>query len=192
MGSDCQLLLWSLLLVWFGFIYPFSDHWNFPLIPGSLNSHILGSRDCSLDSSCEITFDCTGCFLVWEREGKHFWSSLFSLIMLKLDVLEPSSSLSPVKVQGRNQTPTPELVLEDVADHPATNHATTSLVLFSHDSLRPRVWGSVPPLPLPWKRFSQTALVLSWNIGEIMSLIPFLRKFEWHTVPCGTNIYSLA
>lgn len=43
MSSICQFLLWSLLLVLFCFIYHFLDHCKFPIIPASLNIHILGS-----------------------------------------------------------------------------------------------------------------------------------------------------
>ena len=128
---------------WFCFIYPFLGHLYFPVIPDSLNIHNLGSQDCSLrslDSSCELIFDCMRLFLCKSKKANIFEVVFFHRSCFNMIVLEPISSLIPVKAQGRNQTPTLELVLEDVAHHLATNHTTTVLVLISHDSLKPWVY----------------------------------------------------
>lgn len=97
-----------------------------------------------------------------------------------MGVLGPASSVIPTQVSGKNQAPTLELALEDVANHPATNHTDTTLVLISHDSLKP--WDA-----------GQHHLSTCPEYGSLLKhrsdrVIPFLRKLEWHTSACGTDI----
>lgn len=179
MDGICQFLLWSLLVL-FCFIYSFLDYLYFPVIPDFLNIFSLGSQDCSLDSSCELIFDYMRLFLCKSKRVNIFEVVFFHRSCFNMIILESASILIPVKAQGRTQTPALELVLEGIANHPAANHTTTVRILISHGSLKPWVHRLAPPRHLPWKRFSQTAVVLSWKTGEIMSF-PFSERWNKHT-----------
>lgn len=158
MHSICQFLLWSLLFVLFSFTFSWTEvpyhTWLFKHSHSWITIMLLKRFMWTYFWPYRVVSLCES-----KRESI-FYVFLFHRSHFIMGILEPTSSLIPVKVQGRNQIPILELVLEDVANHPTTNR-TTALTLISRDFLKPWVCESVPTLHLPWKCFSQAALVLA-------------------------------